>query len=71
VDSIPLSQALPGALKNYYKDPQESASQVVFRPKTTNPGFFGYSLRETIACNLDARRQVVKMDRISRNKSGV
>jgi hypothetical protein len=58
-------------VKSYYKDPQESASQVVFRSKTTNPGFFGYSLREIIACNLDARRQVVKTGRISRNKPGV
>jgi hypothetical protein len=46
-------------VNSYYKDPQEGASQVVFPPKTTNPGFFGYSLRENIACNLDARRQAV------------
>jgi hypothetical protein len=58
-------------VKSHYKDPQESASQAVFRAKTTNPGFFGCSLREIIACNLDARRQVVKMDRISRNKPGI
>jgi hypothetical protein len=52
---ILLSQASPGALNSYYKDLQESASQVVFRPKTTNPGVFGYLPREIIACNLDAR----------------
>jgi hypothetical protein len=40
-------------VKSYYKGPQESASQVVFRPKTTNPGFFGYSLREIIACKAE------------------
>jgi hypothetical protein len=57
--------------KSYYKNPQESASQVIFRPKTAKPGFLGCLLREIIACNLDARRQAVKTGRISRNTPGV
>jgi hypothetical protein len=45
--------------------------RVIFHPTITNPGFFGDFLREIIACNLDARRQVAKTRRISRNKPGV
>jgi hypothetical protein len=40
----------------------------LFIRKSPNPGFFGDFLREI---NLDARRQAVKMGRISRNKPGV
>ena len=42
-----------------------------FSSETTNPCVFAYSLLEIIAGNLDARRQVVKKDRISRNRPGV
>jgi hypothetical protein len=71
VDSIPLSQASPGAPKSYYKDPRESLIGATFHPKIANPGFFDDFLREIIACNADARRQAVKTGRISRNKPGV
>jgi hypothetical protein len=52
--------------QSYYKDPQESAPQVIFRPKTAKPGFLGCLLREIFACNRVAAAKAVRRARISR-----
>jgi hypothetical protein len=45
---------------SYYKDPQESVSQVIFRPKTAKPSFLGCLLREIFACNRVAAAKAVR-----------
>src|SRR5438105_4272771 len=59
------------SVKSYYKNPQESASQVIFRPKAAKPGFFGGLLREIFAYNHVAAAKAVRRASISCNKPGV
>ncbi len=57
--------------KSYYKDPQESVSQVIFRPKTTKLGFWAVCCMKSLRAIVVAAAKAVQRARISRNKPGV